>query len=114
MTAKPPENAEYRAEVLALEKRARQVSASVLALAAFASCYGLLLIEGQTLRPGFHFYPLIAGAVFYIVGDMLALLWFYVLLAQLRALVERQTRIENERIETYEPPPPPGAEEALS
>lgn len=95
---------DYRAAVVALERQARQASSAVLALMSFAACYGLLILEGQTLRPGFHFYPLIAGAAAYIAGDLLALVWFYALLGQLRALVERQARLERERMEGSESP----------
>lgn len=97
---------DYRLSIVGLERRARQASSSVLALTTFAACYGLLIVEGQTLRPGFHLYPLIAAAAAWLAGDLLALLWFYVLLGQLRALVARQARLEREQMEGYEPPSP--------
>lgn len=101
MPSAPQED--YRAAMVALERRARQATSGVLALTTFAACYGLLIVEEQTLRPGFHLYPLIAAAAAWLAGDLLALLWFYVLLGQLRALVARQARLEREQMEGFEP-----------
>jgi hypothetical protein len=88
-----------------LERRCRTVTGVVLAVVAFAACYGLLLVEDQTALPRSHFYPLIAGALFYLAGDLLAMLWFRILAAQVQAFLEHQ-----ERQAKAAPAPAPGPE----
>jgi hypothetical protein len=78
-----------------MERKARSATGLILALASFAATYGLLLYEGQTARPGFHFYPLITGLCFYIAGDLLALVWFRVIVLQLQRMLRDGIPVEN-------------------
>jgi hypothetical protein len=62
----------------------------VLAVVAFVATYGILLLEGQTERPVFHFYPVLTGVLFYLAGDLLALIWFKLVSLQLGTLLKEQ------------------------
>jgi hypothetical protein len=87
-----------RQRLALMERKARSATGMILALASFAATYGLLLYEGQTARPGFHFYPLMTGLCFYVAGDLLAMVWFRVIVLQLQ-------RMLREGIETAPPQP---------
>jgi hypothetical protein len=88
MAPRPP----HGPQLPELERRCRSVTGIVLAVVAFTACYGLLLVEDQTALPRAHFYPLIAAALFYLAGDLLALLWFRTMAAQLQAYLKHQQR----------------------
>jgi len=89
MTQAPPPGPQLQD----LERRCRTVTGMVLALVAFGACYALLLVEDQTALPRAHLYPLAAGALFYFAGDLLAMLWFRTLAAQLQAFVRHQEHL---------------------
>lgn len=78
-----------------LEKRIRTVTGLTLGVLAFLSVYGLMLFEGQIERPAFQFYPWLLGVLFYLAGDLLALVWFRVNTSQMRVMLERQ-RVQDE------------------
>ena len=102
----------------AIERRARTLTGLILAVVAFVATYGLMLYEGQTTRPAFHFYPWLLAAVFYLAGDLLAFVWFKTMLMQMLALMRQQALQRPVRLEPEEEPPsdveiirPPGAKE---
>ncbi len=71
-----------------LERRCRSVTGMVLAAVAFAATYGILLLEGQSDRPAFHLYPWLVAVLFYLAGDLLALVWFKLVSLQLQSLLK--------------------------
>lgn len=80
-----------------LERRCRSITGLVLAAVAFVATYGILLLEGQTERPAFHFYPWLTGVLFYLAGDLLAFVWFRLITLQLDSMLknmEEQLRQE--------------------
>ncbi|MCH7471699.1 hypothetical protein IIA79_01935 [bacterium] len=76
-------------ELAQLERRARTITGIILGALAFATTYGLMLFEGQTQRPGFHFYPLLLAVAFYLAGDLLALIWFRTVTLQISKLIRK-------------------------
>lgn len=72
-----------------LERRARTLTGSVLAVMALLACYGLLIFEGQLTRPAFHFYPWLAAVLFYLAGDLLAYIWFKVVTIKIDAMIRK-------------------------
>jgi hypothetical protein len=101
-----------------IERRSRTLTGLVLGALAFGASYGLMLYEGQIERPAFLFYPWLLGALFYFAGDLLAMIWFRSVTAQLTALLEQQHKDEEVRrmaelkaaLESAESPMPEGVE----
>ncbi len=101
-----------------IERRSRTLTGLVLGAVAFAACYGLMVYEGQIERPAFLFYPWLLGFLFYFAGDLLAMVWFRSITAQLSALLERQRKTEDVHrlaelkavLEANETPAPEGVE----
>lgn len=56
---------------------------------ALAATYALLLFTDQTADGRVHVYPLIAGLLFYLAGDLIALIWFRLLASQLAGYIRR-------------------------
>ena len=82
-----------------LERRSRTLTGIILAVVAFVATYGLMLFEGQVDRPGFHYYPWILAALFYLAGDILAFVWFKTVSIHLVVLLAAKKR----RAEEAEP-----------
>jgi hypothetical protein len=61
----------------------------VLGVLAFAATYGLMLFEGQVQRPAFYFYPWLLAVLTYLAGDLLALVWFRAVAAQIGLLLRK-------------------------
>ena len=95
-------------QLAAIERRACTLTGITLAVVAFVGSYGLMLFEGQTARPAFHFYPWLMALVFYIAGHLLAWIWLKTMLMQIVAMF-RQRGI-NERAAQIIPPPVPPPE----
>jgi hypothetical protein len=95
-----------------IERRSRTLTGLVLGAVAFLATYGLMFYEGQIERPGFLFYPWLLGVLFYLAGDLLGLIWFHAIAAQLRAQLEFQHRQEEARrlvaLAGLSEPEPPG------
>jgi hypothetical protein len=70
-----------------LERRCRTLTGLILAALAFIASYCIMLIEGQTDRPAFHFYPWVLAVLFYLGGDLLAWVWFKIIVMQLATLL---------------------------
>jgi hypothetical protein len=88
---------EVQAALNDLERRCRSLTGLTLAMVAFVATYGILLVEGQTERPVFHFFPWLTGGLFYLAGDLLAMIWFNLVVAHLRTLLKQQeTRLKQE------------------
>lgn len=94
-------------QLAVLERRARTLTGIILGVAAFLAAYGLMLFEGLTDRPGFHFYPWLLGVVFYLAGDLLAFVWFKTVSLSMVTLLRGKNR---ERV-SIAPKRPPVTEE---
>lgn len=81
---------EVRQQVAQIERRCRTLTGIVLAVLAFLASYGIMLFEGQVERPAFHFYPWLLAVLCYLGGDLLAWIWFRVVLSQLATLLAAQ------------------------
>jgi hypothetical protein len=84
-------------ELARLEKRIRTLTGLSLGAVAFLSAYGLMMYEGQTDRPAFLFYPWLLAVLFYLAGDLLAMVWFRVNTAQMRVMLDLQRKQEEAR-----------------
>jgi hypothetical protein len=80
-----------------IERRSRTLTGLVLGAMAFLATYGLMFFEGQVERPGYLFYPWLLGVLFYLAGDLLGLIWFRAIAAQLSAQLEHQRKQEEAR-----------------
>jgi hypothetical protein len=80
-----------------IERRSRTLNGLVLGAVAFLATYGLMFYEGQIERPAFLFYPWLLGVLFYLAGDLLGLIWFRAIAAQLRAQLEFQRKQQEAR-----------------
>jgi hypothetical protein len=72
-----------------MERRVRSLTGAILGAVAFAACYALLLVLDQTTEMRGHLYALIAGVLFYLAGDLLAMVWFRLLASQLQGYIRR-------------------------
>lgn len=70
-----------------MERQARSLTGAAMSAVALAACYALLVLQDQTGDPRMHLYPLIAAALFYLAGDIVALIWFRLLASQLQLFV---------------------------
>jgi hypothetical protein len=70
-----------------LERRCRSLTGAILGIAAFVASYALMLFEGGTDRPGFHFYPWLLGVLFFLAGDVIAFVWMRIAAVQMRRIV---------------------------
>lgn len=93
----PPVEQQTGQELERIERRSRTLSGLVLGAVAFLATYGLMFYEGQVERPGFLFYPWLLGVLFYIAGDLLGLIWFRAIAAQMRAQLAQQRKEEEAR-----------------
>lgn len=82
-----------------LERRCRTITGVVLAAVAYAATYGILLLEGQTDRPVFHVYPWLVAVLFYLAGDLLAMVWFKLVSMQLDSMMKELERKQQRELE---------------
>jgi len=80
-------DSQVKLKLALLERRCRTLTSLILAVLAFAASYSILLLEGQTDRPAFHFYPWVLAVLFYLGGDLLAWVWFKIVVMQLATLL---------------------------
>lgn len=101
-------------ELERIERRSRTLTGLVLGAVAFLATLGLMFYEGQIERPGFLFYPWLLGVLFYLAGDLLGLIWFRAMAAQMRAQLAHQRKQEEARrlaaLAGLSEPEPPSAE----
>src|SRR5688572_8744579 len=81
-------------ELAMLEARCRRMTGMTLGVVAFAASYSLLLIEGQTSRPGFHFYPWVLGLLMYLAGDLITLVWMRASAVEMSKLILAAERLQ--------------------
>lgn len=72
-----------------MERRARSLTGATMGAVALAATYALLLFEDRTTEARAHVYPLIAGVLFYLAGDLIALIWFRLLASQLAGYIRK-------------------------
>jgi hypothetical protein len=82
-----------------IERRCRTLTGMLLAVMAFIASYSIMLIEGQIERPVFHIYPWILAVLFYIGGDLLALVWFKVVVWQVLRILQADFASQTEQLE---------------
>ena len=82
----------------------------MLAVTGFLATYGLMLFEGMTDRPGFHFYPWLAAFLLYLAGDLCAMIWFRVAARQL-AIILRNHPPDEEPLPIPPAPQPPSEDQ---
>jgi Zn-dependent protease with chaperone function len=104
-------DSQVKLKLAVLERRCRTLTGLILAVLAFAASYGILLYEGQTERPAFHFYPWLLAVLFYLGGDLLAWVWFKIIVMQLATLLS-SPRYAQQPEESQEAVRPGGAEKA--
>lgn len=70
-----------------LETRARVLTGTVLAVIALVATYGLQLVEGTLSRPAAHFYPWLAAVLFFLAGQLIAIIWYRAVKLRLESLI---------------------------
>jgi hypothetical protein len=76
-----------RKELEDLETRARVLTGTVLAVIALVATYGLQLVEGTLSRPAAHFYPWLAAVLFFLAGQLIAIIWYRAVKLRLESLI---------------------------
>lgn len=76
-------------QLASLEKRCRLATGMVLAGMAFVASYGLILV-GQPDIGRVSFFPLFLAVLFYIAGDLLALIWIRAVAGHIKEMLLKQ------------------------
>jgi hypothetical protein len=88
-----------RRQLAEIERRSRTLTGMLLAVMAFLASYSIMLVEGQIERPIFHLYPWIAAIICYIGGDLLALVWFKVVVLQVLRVLQAEAAVQTEQLD---------------